>query len=130
MVGDLFRHFSNQSVLYGSQQLARVVGTERRKLLFKVFGMIGVVDKTYIDGNSQLRLRRITVGRYCLVVLIVTCDFSVNLQVGILIRLEQLQTGLPDEDIFQVLIELVANGAYTYSDLIGKSAIEMVFTLS
>ena len=96
MVGDLFRHFSNQSVLYGSQQLGRVVGTERRKLLFKVFGMIGIVDKAYIDGDSQLRLRRITVGRYCLVVLIVPCDFSVNLQVGILTRLEQLQTGLRD----------------------------------
>ena len=67
--------------------------------------MIGIVDKTHIDGDSQLRLRRITVGRYCLVVLIVSCDFSVNLQVRILIRLEQLQTGLPDEDIFQVLIE-------------------------
>ena len=68
--------------------------------------MISIIDKAYIDGDSQLCFRRVTVGRYCLVILIIPCDFSVNLQVSILTRLEQLQTGLPDEDIFQVFIKL------------------------
>ena len=75
-------------------------------MLFEVFGVICVVDKAYIDRDGQLRFRRVTIGRHCLVILVVARNFTVNLQIRILVRFQQLQTGLSDEDIFQVFIEL------------------------
>ena len=69
-------------------------------------GVVCVVDKAYIHRNGQFRLRRITVGGYSLVVLVVACNFSVNLQIRVLIRLQQLEPCLTDKDIFQILIKL------------------------